>query len=85
LPGCYQREIIRYGRNPQGSNVQCRHCKKVWTPKQPAHRHPIARTICSVLIVPFQGANAASKLYVLFSFDAFAVMLCILPQFHPIL
>jgi hypothetical protein len=34
-----------------------------------AHRHPIARTNCTSLIVPFQGP-ADQKLYVLFSFDA---------------
>lgn len=72
-PRCYQRETIRYGHNPQGSQrLQCRSCKKVWTPKQ----QPLAtivppEQIATVpLIVPFQGACTEQKLYVLFSFDA---------------
>lgn len=72
-PRCYQRETIRYGHNPQGSQrVQCRGCKKVWTPKQ----QPLAtivppEQIATVpLIVPFQGACTEQKLYVLLSFDA---------------
>ncbi|VEB03207.1 Uncharacterised protein [Klebsiella pneumoniae] len=72
-PVCYQRDIIRYGRNPQGTQrLQCRHCKKVWTPKFP-HIAPIEapRRICSVpLIAPFQGNAAGQKLYFLLSFDA---------------
>ncbi|HBZ1960634.1 TPA: cytoplasmic protein, partial [Klebsiella pneumoniae] len=72
-PVCYQRDTIRYGRNPQGTQrLQCRHCKKVWTPKFP-HIAPIEapRRICSVpLIAPFQGNAAGQKLYFLLSFDA---------------
>lgn len=72
-PVCYQRDIILYGHNPQGTQrLQCRHCKKVWTPK---HQHLAAieypQRICSVpLIVPFQGYTAEQKLYILLSFDA---------------
>ncbi|MCV5900920.1 cytoplasmic protein, partial [Escherichia coli] len=34
-PSCYCKEKIFYGHNPQGTQrVQCRSCKKVWTPKQ---------------------------------------------------
>lgn len=72
-PGCYQRDPIRYGRNPQGSQrVQCRACKKVWTPKrQPLTLFEPPEQIATVpLIVPFQGASADQKLYVLLSFDA---------------
>lgn len=72
-PDCYQRETIRYGRNPQGSQrVQCRACKKVWTPKrQPLTSiEPPEQTITVPLIVPFQGASADQKLYILLSFDA---------------
>ena len=72
-PRCFQRETILYGHNPQGSQrVQCRSCKKVWTPKQ----QPLAtivppEQIATVpLIVPFQGACTDQKLYVLLSFDA---------------
>lgn len=72
-PSCYQRNPIRYGRNPQGSQrVQCRACKKVWTAK----RRPLTpieppEQIATVpLIVPFQGASADQKLYILLSFDA---------------
>ena len=72
-PNCYQRETIRYGRNPQGSQrVQCRACKKVWTPKQqPLVAIQPPEQIATVpLIVPFQGASADQQLYVLLSFDA---------------
>lgn len=72
-PSCYQRDPIRYGRNPQGSQrVQCRACKKVWTPKrQPLTLFEPPEQIATVpLIVPFQGASADQKLYVLLSFDA---------------
>ncbi|WP_413596059.1 cytoplasmic protein [Citrobacter youngae] len=72
-PSCYQRDPIRYGRNPQGSQrVQCRACKKVWTPKrQPLILFEPPEQIATVpLIVPFQGASADQKLYVLLSFDA---------------
>ena len=34
-PVCYCKETICYGHNPQGTQrIQCRACKKVWTPKQ---------------------------------------------------
>lgn len=72
-PSCYQRDPIRYGRNPQGSQrVQCRACKKVWTPKrQPLTSIEPPEQIATVpLIVPFQGASADQKLYILLSFDA---------------
>lgn len=72
-PDCYQRETIRYGRNPQGSQrVQCRACKKVWTPKRrPFTPIESPEQIATVpLIVPFQGASAEQKLYILLSFDA---------------
>lgn len=72
-PQCYCSDTIRYGLNPQGTQrVQCRDCKKVWTPKQQSPQ-PIAapEQIETVsLIVPFQGACAAQKLFVLLSFDA---------------
>lgn len=72
-PVCYRKEKICYGHNPRGSQrVQCRACKKVWTPKQ---QLPIKVTspeqIETVnLILPFQGSSAEQKLYVLLSFDA---------------
>jgi hypothetical protein len=72
-PRCYQREIILYGHNPQGSQrVQCRSCKHVWTPKQqPLTTIVPPEQIATVpLIVPFQGACTDQKLYVLLSFDA---------------
>lgn len=72
-PECYQREPIRYGRNPQGSQrVQCRRCKKVWTPRQqpPITRHPPEQIVTVPLVVPFQGASTDQKLYTLLSFDA---------------
>ena len=72
-PCCYQREIIRYGHNPQGSQrVQCRNCKKVWTPKQaPPTGIVLPEQIATIpLLVPFQGACTDQKLYVLLSFDA---------------
>lgn len=72
-PRCYQRETILYGHNPQGSQrVQCRSCKKVWTPKQqPLVAIQPPEQIATVsLIVPFQGASADQQLYVLLSFDA---------------
>lgn len=32
-PVCYGTDMICYGHNPQGSQrIQCRNCKKVWTP-----------------------------------------------------
>lgn len=72
-PVCYGKETICYGHNPQGTQrIQCRACKKVWTPKQQLHRE-IAQPerIESVpLIVPFLGRSAEQKLYVLLSFDA---------------
>ena len=72
-PCCYQREIIRYGHNPQGSQrVQCRNCKKVWTPKQaPPTGIVLPEQIATIpLLVPFQGVSAGQQLYVLLSFDA---------------
>ncbi|MBM3063709.1 cytoplasmic protein [Citrobacter braakii] len=72
-PCCYQREIIRYGHNPQGSQrVQCRNCKKVWTPKQaPPTSIVLPEQIATIpLLVPFQGVSAGQQLYVLLSFDA---------------
>lgn len=71
-PACYQKEIIRYGHNPGGTQrVQCLRCKKVWTPRQ--QLTPIAppEQLATIpLIVPFQGASAGQQLYVLLSFDA---------------
>ncbi|VUS48254.1 cytoplasmic protein [Klebsiella spallanzanii] len=72
-PACYQRDIIRYGYNPKGTQrLQCRRCEKVWTPKLPRPAAiALPRHICSVpLIVPFQGTHEGQKLYVLLSFDA---------------
>lgn len=72
-PRCYQRETIRYGHNPRGSQrVQCQGCKKVWTPKQPALTAlvPPAQIATIPLIIPFQGVSADQQLYVLLSFDA---------------
>ncbi|MBV8044620.1 cytoplasmic protein [Pluralibacter sp.] len=72
-PECYRKEIICYGHNPQGTQrVQCRACKKVWTPKQQLQREiaPPERIETVPLIVPFQGERAEQKLYVLLSFDA---------------
>lgn len=72
-PNCYQRGIIRYGRNPQGTQrIQCRSCKKVWTPRQPPLNTIGApeQIVTTPLIVSFQGASADQKLYVLLSFDA---------------
>ncbi|MCV5073533.1 cytoplasmic protein, partial [Escherichia coli] len=62
-----------YGHNPQGTQrVQCRSCKKVWTPKQqPAREITYPQSIETVqLFMPFQGASAVQKLYVLVSLDA---------------
>ncbi len=72
-PRCYLRETILYGHNPQGSQrVQCRSCKKVWTPKHPPLTTivPPEQIATIPMIVPFQGASADQQLYVLFSFDA---------------
>ena len=72
-PECYRKEIICYGHNPQGTQrVQCRVCRKVWTPKQQEQRKivPPERIETVPLIVPFQGSSAEQKLYVLLSFDA---------------
>ena len=69
---CYSKEIICYGHNPQGTQrVQCRVCKKVWTPKQLLQREiaPPERIETVPLIVPFQGESAGQKLYVLLTFD----------------
>jgi len=72
-PHCYQREPIRYGHNPRGSQrVQCRSCKKTWTPRQPPLTtiHPPEQIATVPLIVPFQGARTDQKLYLILSFDA---------------
>lgn len=72
-PVCYRKETICYGYNPQGTQrVQCRACKKVWTPKQQLPREIASpkRIETVPLIVPFQGQCAEQKLYVLVSFDA---------------
>lgn len=72
-PECYRKEIICYGHNPQGTQrVQCRVCRKVWTPKQQEQRKivPPERIETVSLVVPFQGGSAEQKLYVLLSFDA---------------
>lgn len=72
-PSCYCKEKIFYGHNPQGTQrVQCRSCKKVWTPKQqPAREITYPQSIETVqLFMPFQGASAVQKLYVLVSLDA---------------
>ncbi|MBJ8402264.1 MULTISPECIES: cytoplasmic protein [Citrobacter] len=72
-PRCYLRETILYGHNPQGSQrVQCRSCKKVWTPKQSPFIAlvPPEQIATLPLIVPFQGVSADQQLYVLLSFDA---------------
>lgn len=72
-PVCYQRDIIRYGYNPRGTQrLQCHCCEKVWTPKHQA-LSPIKppEQICSTpLVVPFQGNHAGENLYILLSFDA---------------
>nr|WP_318384514.1 cytoplasmic protein [uncultured Enterobacter sp.] len=72
-PDCYQRETIRYGHNPLGTQrIQCRGCKKVWTPgpSPMLTLHPPEQIATAPLIVPFQGARAGQKLYVLLSVDA---------------
>lgn len=72
-PVCYQKEIIRYGHNPRGTQrVQCRGCKKVWTPGQSWLNviSPPEQIATVPLMVPFQGASADQQLYVLLSFDA---------------
>lgn len=72
-PECYCQETICYGYNPQGTQrIQCRTCRKVWTPKQQILRRsaPPERIETVPLIVPFQGSSAEQKLYVLLSFDA---------------
>lgn len=72
-PLCYGKETIYYGYNPKGTQrVQCRACKKVWTPKRQLPRAVISpvRIETVPLIVPFQGGRADQKLYVLLSFDA---------------
>jgi len=72
-PVCYCKETICYGHNPQGTQrIQCRACKKVWTPKQQLRREMVSpeRIETVSLIVPFQGNSAEQKLYVLLSFDA---------------
>lgn len=72
-PVCYGQETIYYGYNPQRTQrVQCRACKKVWTPKKQLPEAVISpEQIETVpLIVPFQGNCADQKLYVLISFDA---------------
>ena len=71
-PVCYGTKTICYGHNPQGSQrIQCRNCKKVWTPKQYQKEITPPEIIETVaLLVPFQGASNGQKLYVLISFDA---------------
>ena len=71
-PVCYGTKTICYGHNPQGSQrIQCRNCKKVWTPKQYQKEITPPEIIETVaLLVPFQGATNGQKLYVLISFDA---------------
>ncbi|SLK18437.1 hypothetical protein SAMN03159434_11564 [Enterobacter sp. NFR05] len=72
-PACYQKTSIRYGHNPLGTQrLQCRRCKKVWTPGNVLHEQNTSLTqlVTTPLIVPFQGASADQKLYALFSFDA---------------
>ncbi|EOZ1430074.1 cytoplasmic protein [Enterobacter hormaechei] len=72
-PECYCAKTICYGYNPRGTQrVQCRACKKVWTPKQQKQRKIVypERIETVSLVVPFQGRIAEQKLYVLISFDA---------------
>lgn len=72
-PACYHKTSIRYGHNPPGTQrLQCRSCKKVWTPGNFLHEQTASLTqlVTTPLIVPFQGAKADQKLYALFSFDA---------------
>ena len=71
-PVCYGTKTICYGHNPQGSQrIQCRNCKKVWTPKQYQKEITPPEIIETItLLVPFQGASNGQKLYVLMSFDA---------------
>jgi len=71
-PVCYGTKTICYGHNPQGSQrIQCRNCKKVWTPKQYQKEITPPEIIETVaILVPFQGASGGQKLYVLISFDA---------------
>ncbi len=71
-PVCYGTETICYGHNPQGSQrIQCRNCKKVWTPKQYQKEITTPEIIETVaFLVPFQGVSSGQKLYVLISFDA---------------
>ena len=71
-PVCYSTETICYGHNPQGSQrIQCRNCKKVWTPKQYQKEITPPEIIETVaFLVPFQGVSSGQKLYVLISFDA---------------
>ena len=71
-PVCYGTDTICYGHNPQGSQrIQCRNCKKVWTPKQYQKEITPPEIIETVaFLVPFQGVSSGQKLYVLISFDA---------------
>ncbi|EFA4874687.1 cytoplasmic protein [Escherichia coli] len=71
-PVCYGTKTICYGHNPQGSQrIQCRNCKKVWTPKQYQKEITPPEIIETVaFLVPFQGVSSGQKLYVLISFDA---------------
>lgn len=72
-PVCFGQETIRYGYNPQGSQrIQCRICKKVWTPKQKLQKEKVQpeRIETVSLIVPFQGNSSEQRLYILLSFDA---------------
>lgn len=72
-PICFCNKTICYGYNPQGTQrIQCRACKKVWTPKHGLKREVKTpeRIETVALVVPFQGACAKQNLYVLLSFDA---------------
>lgn len=72
-PECYCSKTLCYGHNPRGTQrVQCRVCRKVWTPKRqlPGEVIPPVQIETVPLIVPFQGGRGDQKLYVLLSFDA---------------
>ncbi len=72
-PECYHPKTICYGYNPGGAQrVQCRSCRKVWTPKRQEKRKTVPPDQIETipLIAPFQGSSTEQKLYVLISFDA---------------
>lgn len=82
-PECYRKEIICYGHNPQGTQrVQCRVCRKVWTPKQQEQRKivPPERIETVSLVVPFQGAVQNRNCMFYSVLMPSAVMFCISPQ-----